>query len=109
MCGVLSRVPAAARCRPGDARPGAAPHHGALAPLQRGNQQPASDGVSCDIMFIMQEFDMDNYIDGMNDLPGLLCEKFLADSPNCQPGNVVDISHNTVTTALHINPQVMSR
>ena len=51
-------------------------------------------------MFIMQEFDMDNYIDGMNDLPGLLCEKFLADSPNCQPGNVVDISHNIVTTAL---------
>ena len=100
MCGVLSRVPAAARCRPGDARPGAAPHHGALAPLQRGNQQPASDGVSRDIMFIMQEFDMDNYIDGMNDLPGLLCEKFLADSPNCQPGNVVDISHNIVTTAL---------
>ena len=59
-----------------------------------------SDGVSCDIMFIMQEFDMENYIDGMNDLPGLLCGKFLADSPNCQPGNVVDISHNIVTTAL---------
>ena len=100
MCGVLSGGRAAARCRPGDARPGAVPHHGALAPLQRGNQQPASGGVSRDIMFIMQEFDMDNYIHGMNDLPGLLCEQLLADSPSCQLGNVVDISQNIVMTAL---------
>lgn len=31
-----------------------------------------------------QEFSMDNWIDGMNDLKGLLCGKFLSESEQCQ-------------------------
>merc|ERR1711971_977004 len=49
--------------------------------LETGSLSPSLTGVPW--LLFNDEFDRDNWIQGMNDLQGLLCQKFLSDSSEC--------------------------